>query len=151
MRFTLYTEKTPAQCLRDLNERMQAKPTKTNPELGGWIDKKGRFSITLSSRVFGRIPRTTRLSARLERERGVTVIEGYVSDGLSPEWLRNLSVILLVVVGALIFSGEPMLALFTLLLGIVAAVLLYGDWINSDVLLKTVEKTLKADPKPPKK
>jgi hypothetical protein len=151
MRYTLYTDKTVSQCLRDLNERLQARPTKANPELGGWIDKKGKFSLTYTSKVARRFSRTTRLSGRLKRESGTTIIQGYVSDGVSPSWMRILFAGLLAVVLALIVVGQALLSVAVLALGLVAYVPLRGDYVNSDVLLIAVEKTLKATPKPPKK
>lgn len=151
MRYTLFTDKTVAQCMKDLNERLQAKGTKSNPELGGWIDKKGSFALTVSSKVFGRFPRRTRLTGRVNRESGTTVIRGYVSDGISPDWMRIMGVGLLVVAGALAISGEFMAALLVIGMGLLAYIPLRGDYVNSDTLLIAVEKTLKATPKPPKK
>jgi hypothetical protein len=151
MRYVLFTDKTVAQCLRDLNERLQAKGTKTNPELGGWIDKKGAFALTVTSKVFRRFSRKTRLTGQINRDSGTTVIRGYVSDGVSPEWMRIMAIGLLIISGALAFSGQYMVALMVIGLGLVAYIPLRGDYLNSDTLLIAVEKTLKATPKPPKK
>lgn len=150
MRFTLFTDKTVSQCMRALNERLQAKPTKTRPELEGWIEKGGAFSLAITSKVAGRFPRTTRLTARTSRESGVTVVRGFVPDGVSPYWLRLLLVMLLLIVGTLVLIGKPMLGVVTFLFGGLAYIPLRGDYINSDRLLIEVEKTLKATPKPPK-
>lgn len=151
MRFVLYTDKTVSQCMNALNERMQAKPTKTRPELGGYIEKSGTFSLTIKTKVVGRFPRRTRLNATAKREKGVTVINGYVADGITPQWLRILGGIVLLVCAVLIFSGQPMLALVTILFGVIFYIPMRGDYVNSDLLLIEVEKTLKASPKPPKK
>lgn len=151
MRYVLFTEKTVAQCLRDLNERLQAKGTKSNPELGGWIDKKGSFSLTLTSKVGGRFSRTTRLTGHIKRDSGTTTIRGYVADGVSPEWMRIMGVGLLVVAGLLVFSGQFLIAVVAIMVGLVASIPLRGDYVNSDELLIALEKTLKATPKPPKK
>lgn len=151
MRFQLFTEKTVSQCMRDLGARLQAKPTKTRPELGGWIKKSGEFNISIKTPVVGKVPRRTKLSASAKRERGVTIINGYVPDGISPQWVRIMAVIVLAMFVLLMVAGEPMLALLMLLFAFVAYVPLRGDYVNSDLLLIEVEKTLKASPKPPKK
>lgn len=151
MRFVLYTDMTVPQCMRALNERMQAKPTKARPELQGWVEKKGAFSISLSSKVAGRFSRTTRLSAQAERESGVTIIRGYVSDGMSPVWLRVVMIIVGIVALGLLASGDPMLAVVIVLFAGLAYIPLRGDYVNSDLLLIEVERTLKATPKVPKK
>jgi len=151
MHFVLYTSKTVSQCVRDMTERMQAKPTKTRPELKGYIEKSGIFAIALTAPVIGPIKRTTRLKASAERERGTTIIKGYVSDGISPYWARILFLVMSVVVVLMILAGRPELALITVIFGAIIYIPLRGDYINSDVLLIEVEKTLKASPKPPKK
>ncbi|GAB4309420.1 MAG: hypothetical protein Kow00117_02770 [Phototrophicales bacterium] len=150
MRFTLYTERTVSQCIKDLQARLEQKGTKSRPELDGWIKKGGDFSIAVTTKVAGRFAKTTRLSGSMERDKGVTIIEGYVSDGVSPFWLMVLAILLLVVCGVIFASGERMLAMVVFVLGLAAYIPLRGDYINSDILLIEVEKTLKASPKPPK-
>ncbi|GAB4529778.1 MAG: hypothetical protein OHK0046_49910 [Anaerolineae bacterium] len=150
MRFVLFTEKSIAQCMREMNERLEAKPTKARPELHGWIEKGGSFSVSMTTKIFNRFPRSTRLSAKAQRENGMTVIRGYVSDGLGPYWLRVMTGAVALVALLLLVAGEPMLTLITLLFGAVAYVPLRGDYINSDLLLLEVERTLKASPTPPK-
>lgn len=149
MNFKLYTEKTIPQCAAALNERMQAKPTSTRPELAGWIEKGGRFSLAVSSRVFGTITRTTRLSGVMQRDSGVTVIQGYVSDGVTPQWQKILGVMLVLVCVILLLAGQAVLALVSLLVGVAAFVPFRGDYENSETLLIELERTLKASPKMP--
>jgi hypothetical protein len=150
MRFTLYTQKTVPQCMSALNERLQAKATATRPELGGWIEKGGSFSLSVTSRVAKRFPRTTRLTGKAQRESGVTIVRGYVSEGISPQWLRVLFGVMLVVAVGLLLVDEPLLAVITFVFGGIAYIPLRGDYVNSDVLLLEVERTLKATPRPPK-
>lgn len=150
MRFVLYTDKTVSQCMKDLQERVEAKGTKSRLEMDGWIKKGGDFSLAVTTKVLNRFAKTTRLSGSVERDKGITVIEGYVSDGVSPFWLVILAV-LLVVVSVLLFSiDERMLAIVVFLLGSATYIPLRGDYVNSDILLMEVERTLKASPKPPK-
>lgn len=151
MQFTLYTEKTIPQCSAALNERMQAKPTSTRRELQGWIEKGGRFSLAVTSKVFGSIARTTRLTGVMQREAGITVIRGYVSDGVSPQWQKILAVVLLIVCAILLLGGQAVLALISLLMGGAAYVPFRGDYENSETLLIELERTLKASPKQPAK
>jgi len=151
MHFVLYTNKTVAQCMRDMTERMQAKPTKTRPELNGYVEKSGSFAIALTASVVGPLKRTTRLKASANREKGTTIIKGYVSDGISPYWARILAVVMTIVVIMLFLADRPGLGIVTGLFSIITYVPLRGDYINSDRLLIEVEKTLKASPKPPKK
>ncbi|TVR20754.1 MAG: hypothetical protein EA396_09765 [Anaerolineaceae bacterium] len=151
MQFTLYSQKTTRQCVKDLTERLQARGTKANPALGGWVNKDGGFSLTLTAPVLGRFNRTTRLRGRLWRETGVTVIEGYVPDGISPFWMRVLGASLIVGSLLLAVSYGVLIGLVMVLFGLLAYIPLRGDYLNSDQLLVAIERTLKADPKPPKK
>jgi len=150
MRFILYTDKTVSQCLSALNERMQQKGTKSRPEIDGWIEKSGQFSISVSQPVLGRFPRSTRLNADIQREKGITVIRGSVSDGVNPFWLRVLGVVVGIIALVMVLNNQAMLAVITLIFAAIAYVPLRGDYINSDLLLIEVERTLKANPKPPK-
>lgn len=150
MRFVLYTDKTVSQCMKDLQERLEAKGTKTRLEMDGWIQKGGDFSLAVTTKVANRFAKTTRLSGTVDRDKGVTVIEGYVSDGVSPYWLVILAVLLVVVCGVVFSIGERMLAIVIFVLGSATYIPLRGDYVNSDILLMEVEKTLKASPKPPK-
>ena len=151
MRFVLYTELTVSQCMRALNERMELKPTKTRPEIKGWTKKDGQFSIAVTLPVLVRIKRTTRMSGSATREAGSTVIRGYVSDGVSPQWQRIIFVVLLLMCLAMLVAGQPFLALASLVVGAATFIPLIGDYRNSDVLLIDVERLLKASPKPKKK
>ncbi len=136
--------------MRDLNERMEVKGSKSRPELDGWIKKGGLFSIAVTMPVLFRFTRTTRLHAQAEREGGITVIRGYVSDGVTPKWQRVIFILLLVVCGLILFSGQLLLALVALILGIATFIPMMGDYKNSDLLLLEIERVLKASPKPPK-
>jgi type IV secretory pathway VirB3-like protein len=151
VQFVLYTEKSIAQCLRELNERMQIKGTKSRPEISGWIEKDGVFSIAVRTPVIARIHRTTHLNARMERDKGITVIRGYVSDGVSPYWTVVLAIVLLLVMAGFVYIDRLIYALLTLLFGLAAYIPMHGDYVNSDILLIEVERTLKASPRPPKR
>jgi hypothetical protein len=151
MQFILYTEKTVSQCLKDLNERLHAKATKTSPDLGGWVDKDGSFSLTVTAPVLKRFRRTTRLTANIRRDKNITVIDGYVSGGMSPSVMQTIGIVLALICAYIAFQGELMFALMLLIGAFITYIPLYGDYVNSDVLLVIVEKTLKADPKRPKK
>ncbi len=151
MEFTLYTDKSVAQCMTAITERMQAKATSTRPEMMGSIEKGGRFTLSVSSYVFGFIPRSTRLTATAQRDGGSTVIRGHVADGVTPQWRKILGVVLGIVCFVLILSGQAVLALVALFMGTAAYVPFIGDYQNSETLLLELEKTLKAAPKSPAK
>lgn len=151
MRFTLYTQKTITQCLSALNERMQAKETSTRPAIDGWMDKSGKFAISVRSKVAVRFERKTRLQAELKRESGVTIIEGFVPSGVDN---RGQFVILgaLVAMGLLLaVQGNFMFGVIIVLLGVALYFMLLGDQRNSETLMKEVRKTLDAKTRPPKK
>lgn len=151
MQFVLYTEMTVAQCSRAINDRLQAKPTKTRHAVDGWVEKSGRFSMAVTLPVFARIKRTTRLMGVMKRESGQTVIRGYVPDGVEPQWQRIIGIIIVLVVGGILINGQLVLALAILAGSVLAFVPMAGDWKNSDLLLIELEKTCKASPKPRKK
>lgn len=151
MQFVLYTEMTVAQCSRAINDRLQAKPTKTRHAVDGWVEKGGRFSIAVTLPVFARIKRTTRLKGHMKRESGQTVIRGYVPDGVDPQWQRILAALLVAVVALITLSGQLVLGLAILGGSVLAFVPMAGDWKNSDILLIELEKTCKASPRPKKK
>jgi len=150
VRFVLFTNLTVSQCMKSLHERMDAKPTKTRPELQGWIEKGGRFSVAVTTTVIGRFRRTTRLNATAARESGMTVIRGYVSDGVSPRWQRILFAVLFVATVLMVLSNQILLAAAVLVLGAAMYIPMMGDYKNSDLLLIEVEKAFKASPYPPK-
>lgn len=149
MRFTLYTtEKTVSQCIAAINERLQA----PRSPISGWADKKGRFSISVASKLLGVLPmqRITQLDAEITRESGVSVIRGSVPEGVSP---RSQPFILLGTIAisiALLLVDQIAPALLVLGVGILAYATVRADWLNSDKLLLEVERALKASPKPPK-
>lgn len=151
MRFTLYTDKTVAQCVSALNERLHAKEANTRAGWGGKAEKNGEFSMALSSKVARRFTRTTRLHGKIEREAGVTMIQGYVPDGVSGrEQLTIFGAIALVAV-ILLAGGNALLAIVALLAGGALYIPLRGDYKNSEVLMRELRSVLKAKETPPKK
>lgn len=149
MQFTYYTEKTVAQCMSALNERLQQKGTASRPGLDGWVEKSGNFSLAVSSKVAKRFPRTTRLQGKAERLGGMTVIKGSVADGVTP---REQIVIVgaLALVGLFIIStGNLLPGLIAIAAGVALNIPLMGDYQNSQILTNEVQRTLKARTTPP--
>ncbi len=134
-----------------VNQRLQAKPTASKPELDGWIEKGGRFSLAASSKVANRFTRKTRLHAEAERESGVTIIRGGVSDGVTRGGQAAIFGVLLVLGFVLLSGGNAMLAALVIVLGAALYVPLRGDAENSKVLMKELRRTLEAKDKPPRK
>lgn len=148
MRFVYYTEKTVAQSMTAITERLHAKSGKG--AIDGWVDKDGRFSVSLTAPVLGKLTRHTVLTGRAERENGITIVRGNVPSGVAPNERRIAYALL--AVGAL-FSIASGNILFTVLL-IPATALLYismhGDYENHQQLIGDVRRILKATEKPPK-
>ncbi|MEM6281563.1 MAG: hypothetical protein AAF787_05170 [Chloroflexota bacterium] len=148
MRFVLFTDKSPSQCMKALHERLHASATKSRPELDGWTEKSGTFSISLRRQVFGKLSRTTKLRGTADRENGVTVIRGTVPEGVNRQWLMIIALVVVALSAYMFLSGELMLAIMIVMAGLVMLVPLWGDHINHDVLLYELERALKAKPAP---
>lgn len=145
MHFTYYTDKTVSQCMMALNERLHAK----NGKLEGWTEKKGGFSLAVTSTVMRRFSRRTELHAKVERDNNITVVRGAVSDGID---LQRRAVIygMLVLVGVLIIlRGGLFPGLIAFLAPLALNIPLEGDYNNSQVLIAEVQRTLKARETPP--
>ena len=150
MRFTLYTEKTVPQCLSAINSRLQAKGTATRPDLDGWIDRSGEFSLGVTQPVIGKFQRTTRLKGRLERQSGYTVVTGTVPGGSNPRE-RWVGIGALVVMGLLVaLAGKPLIALLLFPVGFWMYIPMVGDYANGPLLLTELQRALKAKATPPK-
>jgi hypothetical protein len=145
VRFTYYTEKTVSQCMLALNERIHS-----SNKLEGWTEKNGSFALAASSKVAGRFNRTTQLQAKAERNGSVTIIKGYVSDGVGPRE-RVVIIVALVLVGLLLILAAKALlpGVVALAVGPILYIPLTGDYINSKLLLSEVGRTLKAKDSPP--
>ncbi len=150
MQFVLYSEKSVAECLTEINARMQVKATSTRPALDGWIEKSGAFSISMSAPVMGKFARRTALRAKVTRENGVTVIHGSVPGGVARDQQIVVFVALAVVALTVIGSGNMLVGLMLFPLAALLYIPMQGDHLNSAVLIDEVQKTLKAKPAPPK-
>lgn len=151
MQFVLYSEKTVAQCLTSINARMHVKGTSNRPGLDGWVEKSGAFAVGVTTPVIGKFTRRTFLKAKVERQNGMTIIHGNVPHGVTKPEMAIIFVALLVVAAVIMSSGNVLLGLVLIPAGAYFAVLLRGDFHNSEYLLSEVRKTLKAKPTPIKK
>lgn len=151
MRFTLYTERPVAECVKALAERIGQSPTATRPALDGYADKTGRFAIALTSDIFGRLSRKTWLEGTLSKEAGATVIRGTVPDGAPPKRQRYIVYAMPLIGLFLALNGAWLLAAAAVVLLAVLWATLKGDYENGDRLLLEIERLLKASPRPPKK
>jgi hypothetical protein len=133
-----------------INERLHVKGTSVRPGLDGWVDKKGTFSIGMSSPVIGKLNRKTYLRAKVEREGGVTTIKGDVPTGASPQGQLLVFGALALVAAVLIGSGSMLLGLVVIPFAAILYIPMKGDYYNSEILLSEVQKALKAKPTPPK-
>lgn len=151
MRFTLYSEKPVAECVKALVERLGQSATSTRPKLEGYADKSGKFALGLSSNVFGGFARKTWIEGVMSKETGVTVIRGTVPDGATPQRQRYIMIATPVIGLFLAINGALMLAFMAVVLMLIVLVTLRGDYYNGDRLLLEIERLLKATPRPPKK
>ena len=151
LRFLMYTDKTVAQSMRAINERLHVPGTKTRPQIDGWVDKNGQFAISVTTTVRWRFKRKTVMHARAERDSGFTVIRGTVPSGLSRN--RQIAVfVILLMIGLVAFSqGSAIMALVVVLAGAGLSIPLQGDYDNSEILLTELQKALRAKFTPPKK
>ena len=150
MRFELYTSLTVSKGLSALTQRMHAKPTASRPDIDGWVEKGGRFSISVSTQIAKQFRRTTHLSGELEREGSVTVIRARVATGASPEQLRIIFAVAVVLGLVVLASGNGVLGLLIMVLGFALYIPLSGDCHNSSILMKELRNALKAKKTPPK-
>jgi hypothetical protein len=141
MRFTFYTEKTVAQCVSALNERLKG----SRANLDGQVDKSsGEFTLAYSSKVARWFKRTTRLYATIEREAGSTIIKGYVPDGVERQNQFIIWGAALVAAIVLFALENAILALLSLLVALVLYIPTTGDYHNHTILLREVKSILKA-------
>jgi hypothetical protein len=150
LRFVLYTEKTVAQCMAAINERLHARATSARPRMDGWVDKSGSFSIGVQTKVLGRFNRRTYLVAKAERQAGVTTIKGTVADGASNREMLFVFVGLFLVALLLLGSESPLLGVIVFPFAALLYIPLRGDRVNREILLAEVKRILKARSTPPK-
>lgn len=145
MNFTLYTEKTVAQCMSALSERIEAKAA-----LVGWVEKGGTFALGTTTRVLG-IPRRTMMRGKFERHEQITQIRGAVGQGvpLHNQWFVFVA---LVIVGMVAFTNNLLVVTVGMLpIALALYVVMNGDRVNSEQLLGELQRTLKARSTPPKR
>jgi len=147
VKYTLYTPKSIKECLTLIQERLEEKESKSRPALGGWTEKDGRFSLSLTSLVLG-FPRTTQLIGSLSRESGLTVIEVGVNEGLDAQRARVVIYAFCAIALLIFLNGAGLLALLSLVLAVMAYVWLVGDHRNSAALLKEIKRLLSAKDRP---
>jgi hypothetical protein len=150
MKYRLYTEKTVPECVKILDERIEAKPTSRRANIDGWTERNGDFSLKIRAKVLRLVSKTTRMNGSMNREKGVTTIEGFVDAGISPYWTVILFGVLFLVSGALFLLDQLSLAIIIFVLGGLILLTERQDYFSSEELLIEVEKKLKAKPTPPK-
>jgi len=147
----MYTDKTVPQAMSAINARLHTPGSKGRPQLDGWVEKSGRFALTVTTQVRWRFRRRTTLNARAERRDGLTVIEGSVPGGASREGQAVVFGALALVAVLGMIQGNAILAIVALAAGVGFFVLLEGDYANSEILLSELQKTLKAQLTPPRR
>lgn len=147
----MYTDKTVPQAMSAINARLHAPAGRGRPQLDGWVEKSGRFALTVTTEVRWGLRRRTTLYGRAERRDGATVIEGTVPGGASRQGQAVVfgALALIAVLGMV--NGNAVLALVALAAGFGFYIPLQGDYANSEILLSELQKTLKAQFTPPRR
>lgn len=146
----MYTDKTIPQAMSAINARLHVPGTKARPQLDGWVEKNGKFAIGVTSDLQWRFRRRTWLHGKAIREGGVTVIQGTVPSGVSREGQAVIFGALLLVGILTLTQGNAVLAIIAVLAGAAFYIPLHGDYVNSEILLSELQKTLKGRFTPPK-
>jgi len=135
--------------MSELKDRMKVNGTATRPAITGWVDKS-EFNVSVTSPVAGRFQRTTSMKGKFERDKGVTVITGYVSTG-APRQTQIVIFIGLLLVGlAIIALGMFIQGVIVMAIGAGLYIPLQGDHQNSDYLIKQIRSVLKAKSRDPR-
>lgn len=149
MRFEYYSDMTPAKCVSALNERMRQSETATRHAMTGNADKDG-FAITITTSVIRSFKRSTSMKATIERDKGTTVINGYVNTGASRGQQIMVFVGGLLIGLALIARGMFIQGVVIMAIGASFTIPLQGDAKNSDYLIKQIRSILKAKSRDPR-
>ncbi len=148
MRAVYYTEKTVAQCMSALTERLN---TKGGRRLEGWVEKSGHFELSIATPIVGKLSRRTYLRGKAERDGGITKLSLHVSSGADRRGQLIIFFACALVAITLFAAGQIVFGLLIVVCGAALYIPLAGDQRNSPILINEVQRTLKASAKPPKK
>lgn len=149
MKFEFYTDLSPAKCASELKKRMAQNETPTKPKIMGKADKAG-FVLTVKAPVIGNFQRMTSMKATLNRDKGTTVISGYVNTGGTRRQQISILVGAILVGIALIVMGYFIQGVAVGAIGAAMYIPLQGDAKNSDYLLKQMRSALSAKTRDPR-
>ncbi len=149
MRFEYYSDFTPAKCASAIKARLKQPETASRPAIIGEVDKEG-FAITVNTTVIGNFRRRTSMKATFNRDKGTTVINGYVNTGADRKQQIGVFIGLFIVGIALIAVGYFIQGVLIGLIGAAMYIPLQGDAKNSDYLIKQVKSALKAKTRDPR-
>jgi hypothetical protein len=149
LRFEYYSKLTPAKCVSALQGRIEQNETATRPAMTGNVDKNG-FAVTITTPVIRNFRRSTGIKATFERDKGITVINGYVNTGASRKQQIMVFIGGLLVGLALIARGMFIQGVAIMTIGAYFYIPLQGDAKNSDYLIKQIRTLLKAKTRDPR-
>jgi uncharacterized membrane protein len=149
LQFEYYTSLTPAQCASALNKRIEQKETASRPKVTGKATKDS-FVLTVKMPVIWNFERRTSLKATLTRDKGTTVINGFVNIGGTRQQQRLIFIGGIVVGLGLIAMGYFLQGVLVGVVGAAMYIPLEGDAHNSAYLLKQVQSLLKAKARDPR-
>lgn len=128
---------------------MEQSETTTRPAMIGNVDKNG-FAVTITTSVIRNFRRSTGIKATFERDKGITVINGYVNTGASRKQQIMVFIGGLLVGLALIARGMFIQGVAIMAIGAYFYIPLQGDAKNSDYLIKQIRTILKAKTRDPR-
>ena len=149
MRYVMYTEKSVPQAMSAINERLHTPGSKSRPQLDGWVEKSGRFSMHVNSNVKWRLMRKTVLQGKAEKLGNITLIQGTVPGGVGTQGMLVIFAALAAVAVIVYTQGNAILAAAAILAGIGLYVPLVGDFQNCETLLSELQKAVNAKFTPP--
>lgn len=149
MHFEYYSDLTPAKCASAIKDRIAQPETGSRPAIAGWVDKDG-FSITVTTPVIGKFRRSTGMKATFQRDKGTTVISGYVSTGADRKQQLAVFIGMIIVGIALIALRMFPHGVIVMLIGAGLYIPLEGDRKNSDYLVKQIRSILSAKTRDPR-
>jgi len=149
LRFEYYSDLSPAKCASELKKRMAKDGTASRPKITGKADKDG-FVLNVKAPVIWNFQRSTSMKATLNRDKGTTVINGFVNTGGMRKQQIGFLVGGILIGIALIVTGLFIQGVLVGAIGAAMYIPLQGDAKNSDYLLKQMKSTLGAKTRDPR-
>jgi hypothetical protein len=130
---------------------MEEQPTRTKHQIKGRIRDDNQFLLKVTTPVTAAFNRTTKMRAAIERNKGMTIIEGSVSAGVPQDRISVVIGSVLMVAIMMLLLGNFFISFGIALIGFALYIPLVGDYNNRTILMKELKKVTKASERPIKK